>query len=70
MHGFYSVAKKQAHVPPYFLLKFKIKSLREYHDKILRKYQLEFFFLHAHLFMKKPLNNPYSTNKEKYTFVI
>jgi hypothetical protein len=23
MHGFCSVAKKQAHVPPYFLLKFK-----------------------------------------------
>jgi hypothetical protein len=39
MHGFCSVAKKQAHVPPYFLLKFYIKSLREYHDKILRKYQ-------------------------------
>ena len=44
MHGFCSVAKKQAHVPHYFLLKYKIKSLREYHDKILRKYQLSFFF--------------------------
>ena len=63
MHCFCSVAKKQAHVPHYFLLKFYIKSLREYHDKILRKYQLSFFFLHANLVMKKPLNNPYSTNK-------
>jgi hypothetical protein len=41
---FCSVAKKPAHVPHYFLLKFEIKSLREYRDKILRKYQLSFFF--------------------------
>jgi hypothetical protein len=49
-------------------------SFRDIYDRIstkfrqiswqnIKKISIGLFFLHANLFMKKPLNNPYSTNK-------
>ena len=65
MHGFCSVAKKQAHE---VFVKILNKIIARISWQNIKKISIGIFFLHANLFMKKPLNNPYSTNKSNLEF--
>ena len=55
MYGFCSVAKKQAHVHSYFC-KILNKIIARISLQNIKKISIVIFFLHAYLFMKKPLN--------------
>ena len=63
MHGFCSVAKKTSTCTPLLFVKILNKFIARISWQNIKKISIGIFFVHANLFMKKSLNNPYSTNK-------
>jgi hypothetical protein len=63
MHGFCSVAKKTSTCTPLLFVKILNKIIARISWQNIKKISIGIYFLHANLFMKKPLNNPYTTNK-------
>ena len=55
--------QKTSTCTPLLFLKILNKIIARISWQNIKKISIGIFFLHANLFMKKPLNNPYSTNK-------